>query len=244
MWIFTTTYMGGELRDHLSELERVMLDKTTYEVQAADAATVKQWYDRNEIMLVDVRETSEFEIEHIPGALLLPLSSFDAEIFPNLPGKKVVLHCAIGKRSAAAGKMLLKEGHVYVVHLTGGLDAWKAAGYATEVQITPPETAKETPREPVFQNPVPGQVLRDEYLKPLGISEGDLAGLIGVSVDTITALVAGKAIVDSEFSLRLARYFCTAADFWIRLQIDHDLERVRHKIGEDIRKSVQPRCTS
>lgn len=221
-----------------------MLDKTTQTVQSVDAATVRQWYDRNEILLVDVRETSEFEIEHIPGALLLPLSSFDPELFPTLPGKKIVLHCAIGKRSAAVGKMLLKEGHLDVIHLTGGIEAWKAAGYATEVQILPPEDAPEKPAKPVFLCPPPGHVLTEEYLKPLKISERDLAGLIGISHDTVAALTAGNAIVDVELSLRLARYFCTAADFWVRLQLDHDLERARHKLGDDIRISVTPRCTS
>jgi len=221
-----------------------MLDNTSQAVQSVDVAKLKEWYDRNEILLVDVRETSEFEIEHIPGALLLPLSSFDPEIFPSLPGKKVVLHCAVGKRSAAAGKMLLKEGHQDVIHLTGGIEAWKAAGYATEVQLPVPPEPPTKPAEPVFLCPPPGHVLRDEYLKPLGISQSDLAQYIGISEDAVAALLAGKAIIGVELSLRLARYFCTAADFWVRLQVDHDLERARHSIGEEIRASVTPRCTS
>ncbi len=221
-----------------------MLDTTEISVQSADAAQVKDWSDRHDIMLVDVRETSEYELEHIAGAMLLPLSSFDAEIFPTLPGKRIVLHCAIGKRSAAAGKMLLKQGHRDVVHLTGGIAAWKAAGYATEVQISPPGDAPEKPEEPVFLCPTPGHVLQDEYLAPLGISHHDLSGYIGISDDAVAALVAGKAIVGVELSLRLARYFCTAADFWVRLQLDHDLERARHRLGEEIRQAVTPRCTA
>ncbi len=117
----------------------------TTTVESADAKTVKEWYDRNEILLVDVRETPEFELEHIAGALLLPMSSFDAEIFPKIPGKKIVLHCAIGKRSEAAEKMLLSEGHPGAIHLAGGLDAWKAAGYPTEVQILPPSEKSPAP---------------------------------------------------------------------------------------------------
>ncbi len=224
-----------------------MSDKKQATVQAADAATVKQWYDRNEILLVDVRETSEFDVEHIPGALLLPLSAFDPEIFPTLPGKKVVLHCAIGKRSEAAGKMLLKEGHREVIHLTGGLVAWKTAGYATEVQILPPEPAgkkAQEPPKPVFLCPHPGQVLNDEYLSPLGISQSDLADRIGITQATIAALVAGEENVGVEYSLRLARYFSTAADFWVHLQLDHDLERARHRIGEKIRAEILPRTAS
>ena len=111
-------------------------------VQDADVAQVKAWLDRNEILLVDVRETSEYEKEHIAGSVLLPLSSFEPDLFPSLPGKTVVLHCAVGKRSEAAGKMLLNEGYPSIIHMTGGLAEWKAAGYATEVQILPPNEPK------------------------------------------------------------------------------------------------------
>ena len=207
-------------------------------VQSADAKTVKEWYDRNEIVLVDVRETSEFDLEHIAGALLLPMSSFDAEIFPVIPGKNVVLHCAIGKRSEAAGKMLLSEGHPGAIHLTGGLDAWKAAGYPTEVQILPPN---EKTQEPVFLCPPPGSVLGREYLKPLNITADALARHTGISLNTVDALLKGETPVGVELSLRLARYFSTAPDFWVQLQLDHDMERARHKMGEEIRAKIKPR---
>jgi len=207
-------------------------------VESADAKTVKEWYDRNEIVLVDVRETSEFELEHIAGALLLPMSSFDAEIFPVIPGKKVVLHCAIGKRSEAAGKMLLSEGHPGAIHLTGGLDAWKAAGFPTEVQILPP--SQKTP-QPVFMCPPPGQILDKEYLAPLKISPNELAKHIGISANRVEALLQGESSVGVELSLRLARYFSTAPDFWVHIQLDHDLEQARHKIGEEIRQQITPR---
>jgi rhodanese-related sulfurtransferase len=113
------------------------MTETKPEVLNADVAQVKAWLDRNEILLVDVRETSEYEKEHIAGSVLLPLSSFEPDMFPSLPGKKVVLHCAVGKRSEAAGKMLLNEGYPTITHMVGGLAEWKAAGYATEVQILP-----------------------------------------------------------------------------------------------------------
>lgn len=221
-----------------------MPDNNSKVVQSADAKTVKEWYDRNEILLVDVRETSEFEVEHIPGALLLPLSNFDPEIFPTLPGKKIVIHCAIGKRSEAAGKMLLNEGHPGAIHMTGGLDAWKAAGYATEVQILPPDAAPKEAPVPVFLCPAPGQVLKDEYLKPLGISQSDLAQRIGITESKVAALVENEIVLDVELSLRLARYFSTSADFWVRLQTEHDLEQARHKIGEEIRRDISPRTAA
>lgn len=221
-----------------------MSDNDSKIVQSADAKTVKEWYDRNEILLVDVRETSEFEVEHIPGALLLPLSIFDPEIFPTLPGKKIVIHCAVGKRSEAAGKMLLNEGHPGAIHMTGGLDAWKAAGYATEVQILPPDATEKEALAPVFLCPPPGLVLRDEYLNPLGISQSDLAKKIGIPDSEVAALVNNEIVLGVELSLRLARYFSTAADFWVRLQTEHDLERARYKIGEEIRREISPRTAT
>ena len=207
-------------------------------VQSVDALVVKEWYDRNEIVLVDVRETSEFDQEHIAGALLLPMSSFDPEFFPVIPGKKVVLHCAIGKRSEAAGKMLLNEGYPGVSHLAGGLDAWKAAGYPTEVQILPP--AKKT-AAPVFLCPQPGEILDKEYMRPLDISPTDLSQYIGISVNALDALIKGETPVGVELSLRLARYFSTAPDFWVQIQLDHDMEQARHKMGEEIRLKITPR---
>lgn len=213
-------------------------------VRAADVAQIKDWLDRDQIVLVDVRETSEYEVEHIAGALLLPLSSFDPEMFPSLPGKSVVLHCAVGKRSEAAGKMLLNEGHEEVVHMTGGIEAWKAAGYPTEIQLTPPDGAGEAPREPVFLCPPPGKVLREEYLEPLGISPADLARAIGVLEGTIAAVLAGERPIGVELSLRLARFFSTAADFWVQVQLDHDMERARHALGEEIRRGIVPRVSA
>ncbi len=220
-----------------------MTDKAPRTVQAADVGQIKAWLDRNEILLVDVRETSEYDAEHIAGALLLPLSSFDAEYFPTLPGKNIVLHCAVGKRSEAAGKMLLNEGHKDIVHMTGGMDAWKAAGYATEMQLLSP-TEAEKAAEPVFLCPRPGDVLMEEYMKPSGISAPDLAQCIGVLEGRVNDLLTGETSVGVELSLRLARYFSTAADFWVRLQLEHDLERARHKLGEQIKAQISPRFSA
>ena len=218
-----------------------MLKENTETVKSVDAETVKAWLDRDEIVLVDVRETKEFECEHIPGALLLPLSSFDADVFPTIPGKQLVLHCAIGKRSEAAGKMLLKAGHVGMVHMEGGLTAWKAHGFPVEEDCAPPEDTSAP--GPVFLCPIPGQVLRDEFLKPHDISQSELALRLGVTEQIVARLIDGDLVVDVELSLRLARYFSTAADFWVHLQIEHDLERARHALGERIRQEIRPRAS-
>ncbi|MEE9320123.1 MAG: HigA family addiction module antitoxin [Granulosicoccus sp.] len=212
-------------------------------VRSANAATVKTWLEQDEIVLVDVRETSEYDREHIPGAMLLPMSKFDAEIFPSVPGKTIVLHCAVGKRSESAGKMLLNEGHTGAVHLSGGIEAWKAAGYATEIQITPPVSPSESKSEqPVFLCPSPGEVLKEEYLQPHAITAKDLAGIISVAESDITDLIAGVKSVDVVLSLRLARYFSTAASFWVHLQMEHDLEQARHRVGAQIKRDITPRA--
>ncbi|MEO5335582.1 MAG: rhodanese-like domain-containing protein [Magnetospirillum sp. WYHS-4] len=105
---------------------------TLREPTEVDPAQVHSWMQAGEVLLVDVREASEFENERIPGALLMPLSFFDGQNFPRLPGLRVVLHCAVGKRSAAAAKQLLKAGFGEGISMRGGLNAWKAEGFAVE----------------------------------------------------------------------------------------------------------------
>lgn len=215
-----------------------LAQETEIFVQTVDASTVRAGLEAKEILLVDVREVREFEAEHIPGALLLPLSGFDAEMFPRLPGKRVVLHCAIGKRSEAAGKMLIKQGFSEVFHMEGGLKAWKEAGFETEQQ----PVAAEPAAVPLFSCPPPGRVLEQEFLAPLGLSPAVLAQKISVSEGTIRSLLQGDLRVDAELSLRLSRYFSTAADFWVQLQLAHDIERARHALGERIRLEIRPRA--
>ena len=196
--------------------------------------------DAGEIMLVDVRETKEYDLEHIAGALLMPLSELEPEVFNALGATPVVLHCAIGKRSAAAGRMLLKAGRVPVFHMDGGLTAWKAAGLPVEEAIVPHVEQQNV--APLFLCPTPGHVLREEFLSPAGLTAEAVASEIGVAVSTLERLFVGERSVDAELSLRLARYFSTAADFWLQVQIEHDLERTRAVLGEAIREKVRPRA--
>lgn len=81
-----------------------------------------------EIILVDVREPNEYENERIPGALLLPLSTFDPAALPTGQGRQVVLHCAAGGRSAKALQACVATGVDVKAHLDGGIGAWKSAG--------------------------------------------------------------------------------------------------------------------
>ena len=231
------------------------------DVPEADARTVRRWLEAGEIVLVDVRETSEYEQEHIPGSVLCPLSVFDSDLFPKIPDKMVVLHCAIGKRSAAAAKQLLGTGHTRIVNLEGGIKAWKEAGGPTETQIVIPEVPKKLPllkkdgpcgpegllkALPETDKPRPagihpGRILHDEFLSPLGISQGGLARELRVSVSRINAIVNGRAAVTAETALRLSRFFCTTEEFWLHLQVAHDLEKARKDHGKRIKKDIRVR---
>ena len=102
---------------------------TTKTMQDVEATMLQVWMESGEAILIDVRETSEYATEHIPGARLLPLSTFDPARVP--AGKKVVVHCVMGMRSAQAGQKLLDAGYPTVYNFRGGIQAWKEAGYPT-----------------------------------------------------------------------------------------------------------------
>jgi len=84
------------------------------------------------MLLVDVREPNETAAEGFPGAVLVPLSSFDPAAIPDPAGKQVVFACRSGKRSVTASQAAQSAGLPYDAHLAGGILAWKAAGHPTE----------------------------------------------------------------------------------------------------------------
>ncbi len=86
---------------------------------------------RQEIVLIDVREPAEYAAERIHGALLFPLSTFDARDLPCDPAKPIVLHCGSGKRSATALTACAKAGVPVRAHMGGGIMGWKQAGLPT-----------------------------------------------------------------------------------------------------------------
>lgn len=95
------------------------------------AQQVKSALDAGQILLIDVREPAEFAVERIPGALNLPLSTFDAAALPRAGDRTIVFQCAGGKRSAMAVERARKAGHAVDAHLAGGLMAWKSQGLPT-----------------------------------------------------------------------------------------------------------------
>ena len=103
-----------------------MSDQAAEQLPEADVHSVDQWLSAGEIVLVDVREVHEYAFEHIPGSFLLPLSFVEAELFPDM-GRKIVLICQVGKRSAAAQKQLAKVGVTDTINMIGGINAWREA---------------------------------------------------------------------------------------------------------------------
>jgi rhodanese-related sulfurtransferase len=108
-------------------------------VNEVDGPTAKRWVDSGEALFLDVRETVEHQQVRIAGAALLPLSAFDAGKVPQQPGKKVVIFCAVGRRSAMACEFLQRQGLTNLYNLQGGIQAWGAAGLP--VEIGPPPAA-------------------------------------------------------------------------------------------------------
>jgi rhodanese-related sulfurtransferase len=102
-------------------------------VRTVDAATLKAWADRGEVVLVDVREPAEHAAERIPGSVLLPLSKINRKELPATPGKKLVLHCRAGRRGeTACRKLLAEDPGLEVYNFEGGIEAWARAGHALE----------------------------------------------------------------------------------------------------------------
>lgn len=85
----------------------------------------------------------------------------------------------------------------------------------------------------------PGEVLLEEFLKPMGISQNQLARAMEVPPRRINEIVHGKRAVSADTALRLARALGTSEQFWMGLQADYDLEVARRNAGSDINK-VRP----
>jgi len=78
----------------------------------------------------------------------------------------------------------------------------------------------------------PGEVLREEFLAPLGMAPHALAMALQVPAPRINDIVRERRAVSADTALRLARYFGTSADFWLGLQTDYDVARARASMGD------------
>ncbi len=86
-----------------------------------------------EIVLIDVREPSEYAAERIHGALLFPLSTFDPTLLPEGGSRKIVFHCGSSMRSSKAIALCDMAGFPHCAQMAGGIMAWKTAGLPTIV---------------------------------------------------------------------------------------------------------------
>ncbi len=101
-------------------------------VRNLTAEEVAHGLQEGRMVLVDVREPNEVAVEAYPGAVVVPLSSFDPAEIPDPQGREVVFACRSGRRSVTASLAALEQGYPYDAHLAGGILAWKAAGLPTE----------------------------------------------------------------------------------------------------------------
>jgi addiction module HigA family antidote len=93
-----------------------------------------------------------------------------------------------------------------------------------------------------FPMPHPGDVLREDFLKPLGLSQYALAQAIGVAPIRVSEIVRGRRAITPDTALRLGRYFGTSAEFWLAMQARHDLESAREILGAAIEAAITPRA--
>ena len=86
----------------------------------------------------------------------------------------------------------------------------------------------------------PGEVLLEEFLKPMGISQYRLAKDISVPPRRINEIVHGKRAVTADTALRLSRYFGSSERFWLNLQTRYDIEMEKDRLGGSLDREVRP----
>lgn len=85
----------------------------------------------------------------------------------------------------------------------------------------------------------PGEILLEEFLGPMGISQNRLALSVGVHPRRINEIVLGKRAITADTALRLAKFFGMSAKFWVGLQGDYDLDVAQDRLGRRLEKEVR-----
>ena len=91
----------------------------------------------------------------------------------------------------------------------------------------------------LLDNITPGEILEEEFLKPMAITQYRLAKDIGVPPRRINEIVKGQRAITADTALRLARYFGMAPQFWLNLQSNYDLEKVQGRLAGRLEKEVK-----
>jgi antitoxin HigA-1 len=87
----------------------------------------------------------------------------------------------------------------------------------------------------------PGEVLLEEFIKPMNLSQNRLAIEIGVDARRVNEIVLGGRSITADTALRLARYFGVSPQFWLGLQAEYDLDIAMDKLGNRLEREVRPR---
>ena len=86
----------------------------------------------------------------------------------------------------------------------------------------------------------PGEILLEEFLKPLGISQYRLAKEIHVPARRINEIVHAKRAITPDTALRLAKFFNMSDKFWVNLQTDYDMRIIRRKLNKELEQTITP----
>jgi addiction module HigA family antidote len=94
-------------------------------------------------------------------------------------------------------------------------------------------------KDKLLANITPGEILEEDFLKPMGLSQYRLAKDINVPARRINEIVHGERAITADTALRLGRYFKMSAQFWLNLQSHYDLEMVEERIGRRLNREVK-----
>jgi len=95
-----------------------------------------------------------------------------------------------------------------------------------------------------LENITPGEILQEDFLKPLGLSQYQLAKSIGVPPRRINEIVKGARAISADTALRFARYFSMSAQFWLNLQSNFNLETQQKRLGKRLEREVKIRAAA
>ena|SRR6185437_5584261 len=91
-----------------------------------------------------------------------------------------------------------------------------------------------------LKNVHPGEILLEEFLKPLKISQNRVAHDIGVTPRRVNEIILGRRSITADTAIRLAYFFGTSEEFWMGLQDDYELEEARHILKDNLKLIVHP----
>ena len=91
----------------------------------------------------------------------------------------------------------------------------------------------------LLENITPGEILLEDFLKPMGLSQYRLAKDIGVPARRINEIVKGERAITADTALRLGRFFNMSAQFWLNLQSHYDLEIMTERLGNRLSREVK-----